>query len=388
MAAATGVLLVAFTQGTGIAGAATVPTPKPTGGAATNFKFSVEPYATPGSQQRSYLAYQLQPGHHLLDQIVVLNKSSAPESFLVYPEDATNIPGTGGFGYQSRAQMHNTAIGLWVTVGTGSLTVPPGKEVVITFELAVPADAVPGDHVGAVVVEELHSPAPLKSHVGLSEVLRIAVPMYVHVVGPLHPGLTIESVRVVHQSPIFPYLQSARVAVQIELVNTGDDIVDPKSVAMSITGMIGGTIHSYTVHQTGAAQSKANPLPVQMLPGAKLSLTEVWAGIPPFDPLTAHVTATGTDPTTGLAVTTSGSKVFWYFPWVLVLIVVALIALFVLWRRRRRSRMDRQETEGNGPRVRSPQPVPGGTAGAGPAPRSPQPVPGGTPGTGSLRMET
>ena len=393
MAAAIGVLLVPFAQGTGTAGAATVPAPKAAGGANTNFQFSAEPYAAPGSQQRSYLAYELQPGHHLLDQVVILNKSAAPESFLVYPEDATNIPGTGGFGYQSRAKMHNTAIGLWVTVGNGSLTVPPGKEVVVTFELAVPADATPGDHVGAVVVEELHSPGQQHSRFGLTEVLRIAVPMYLHVVGPVHPGLTIESVKVIHQSPIFPYLQSTKVAVQVELVNTGDDIVDPKSVAMSITGLIGGTVHSYTVHQTGAAQSKSNPLPIQMLPGARLSLTELWSGVPPFDPLTVHVAAKGIDPTTGLAVTTAGSKLFWYFPWLLVLIVVILVVLYVLWRRRRRARLEGQANQGSGPvasgsAVPSPRPVPGGTPAGTPVPRSPQPVPGGAPGAGALRTGT
>jgi len=367
MTAVVGALLAVGVGGAGVAGAEVGPAPQASGGANTNFQFSVEPYSAPGSQPRSYLSYQLQPGHHLLDQIVVLNKSSATESFLVYPEDATNIPGTGGFGYQSRAQMHNTAIGLWVTVGNSSLTIPPGKEVVLTFELAVPADAPPGDHVGAVVVEELHTPAQQQRRVGLNTVLRIAVPMYVHVVGPVHPGLTIESVGVVHRSPIIPYLQSATTAVRIELVNTGDDIIDPKSVAVSITGLIGGTIHSYTVHQTGAAQSKANPLPQQMLPGARLALTEVWGNIPPFDPLTAHVEATGVDPTTGLPVSTSASAGFWYFPWVLVLLVLILIALFVRWRRRRARARERGE-RGHGPTIRSEQPPPGGTA--------PQAVPG------------
>jgi hypothetical protein len=369
VAAAAGVLLVAGSQGTIPAGAAGAPAPQASGGANTDFQFSAEPYAAPGSQQRSYLSYQLQPGHHLLDQIVVLNKSSAPESFLVYPEDATIIPGTGGFGFQSRAQMHNTAIGVWVTVGNTSLTIPPGKEVVVTFELAVPADAPPGDHVGAVVVEELHPPASQQSRVGINTVLRIAVPMYVHVVGPVHPALTIESITVAHRSPIVPYLQQAITAVRVELVNTGNDIIDPKTLTVSITGLIGGTIHSYTVHQTGAAQSKANPLPIQMLPGARLALTEVWGNIPPFDPLTAHAVATGTDPTTGLPVTTAASTLFWYFPWVLVLIVIALVVLFVLWRRRRR----RARAEAQGPGPSAPSAVP-----------SPSPA---TQGSGALRAE-
>jgi hypothetical protein len=301
------------------------------------YQFSVEPYAAAGSQQRADFAYQLLPGHRILDQFVVANSSQTAESFLVYGEDATNNSQTGAFGFEERSKMHNTRVGRWLAVGTNLLNVPAGKEVVDTFQLSIPATAPPGDHVGAVIVEELKGPAQRQKPTSVNVVLRIGVPVYVRVVGKPHPGLTIESLKVFHQSPVIPYVGNSKVAVQFDLVNTGNDILDPTSATVSITGLLSGTLHTYTVHQKGATQSRANPLPLQMLPGAKLTLTEEWSGIPPFDPLTAHVSVTSTDPSTALHVSTTASTSFWYFPWILVLIVLVLIAgIIVLIRRRRR----------------------------------------------------
>ncbi len=321
----------------GPAATAAVPATAPQGtGASTDFQFSAEPFAAPGAQQRSYFSYQLQPGHRILDQVVVLNKSSAPESFVVYPEDATNVPNTGGYAYQARNKMHNTTVGLWVTVGNSSFTVPAGDQVVVTFQLAVPANAPPGDHVGAVVVEEQHG-AQAQNPVGVNLVLRFAVPLFVHVVGPLHPAMTVENLTVFHQSPLFPYLSgSAKVAVRFDVVNTGNDILNPDTVTVSITGLLSGTLHTFTLKQSGLGPTKTNPLPVQMLPGARLQLTELWQGLPPFDPLTAHVSVRATDPNSNLPVSTSASELFWYFPWLPVLIVLAIVAalLYRRWRRR------------------------------------------------------
>ena len=305
----------------------------------SGFQFSAEPYSTNAAQQRSDYTYELLAGHQLLDQFVVKNPSTSAESFLVYGEDATNVPATGGYAFQQRSQMHNTAVGLWLNIGTPHFTVPPGKEVVATFQLSIPANASPGDHVGGVVVEEVKTPADQTSPVGVNVVLRRVIPTYVRVVGKSFPQLTIEKLSVFHQSPAFPFLNRSKVAVRFNLVNTGNEIVDPRSVTVSITGQLSGTIHKFIVRQTGAQQSRANPLPLQMLPGATLTLTEVWSGIPPFDPLSGHVSATALDPGTALSISTAASTPFWYFPWIVVLLflllVAAVIAVVVIRRRRK-----------------------------------------------------
>lgn len=305
----------------------------------TGFQFSAEPYTVQNAPQRALFSYDLEAGHQILDQLVVKNVGASSESFVVYGEDATNLPRTGGYGFQQRSQMHNTAVGTWLTVGTPQFTVPPGMELVATFKLAIPANASPGDHVGGVVVEQVKAHPPQTQPVGVNVVLRTVIPMYVHVEGGSFPALTIENLTVFHQSPTFPYLQGSKVAVRFDLVNTGNEIINPKSVTVSIRGQLSGTIHKYTAVQAGERQSGANPLPAQMLPGARLTLTEEWSGIPPFDPLSGHVSASAIDPGTTRAITTAASTPFWYFPWILVLLFLALvasvIALIVVRRRRR-----------------------------------------------------
>ncbi len=360
---AAGLMAAGLSMGVALSPVAAAPQLTSSGAApAPAFKFSAEPYAASGTQQRADFSYQLQAGHQVLDQVVVKNTSGAAESFLLYGEDATNVPRTGSFAFEQRSQMQNTTVGLWLTLGVTHLTVPTGKEAVVTFQLSIPANAPPGDHVGGVVVEELKTPAQQQHPVGVNVVLRRVIPMYVRVAGDSHPGLTIEKLTVAHESPAFPYLDGPKVAVSIVLVNTGNDILDPQSVTVSITGGLSGTIHKYTVHQTGAAQSRANPLPLQMLPGARLALTEEWSGIPPFDPLTGHVSATAIDSSTTLHISAAASTSFWYFPWIAVLIGLAIvggvIALIVIRRRRRGRASGANRGDGGDSGSGAPRPVP------------------------------
>lgn len=330
-AALTALIIGGFPAAAGLASAAQSPGP--------GFQFSAEPYSSNGAQQRPNFIYELQAGHHILDQFVIKNPSTSPESFLVYGEDATNLPRTGGYAFQQRSQMHNTTVGVWLTVGVSHITVAAGTEVVGTFQLSIPANASPGDHVGGIVVEQVKAPVQPPNAGGVNVVLRRVIPMYVRVVGTSFPQLTIEKLTVFHQSPAVPFVSKAKVAVRFDLVNTGNEIVDPQSIMVSISGRLSGTIHRFIVHQTGAQQSKANPLPLQMLPGATLTLTEEWSGIPPFDPLAAHVSATAIDPSTGQKFSTAASTPFWYFPWIAVLtvllLIVAEVALIVVKRRRK-----------------------------------------------------
>jgi hypothetical protein len=324
--------LLGVTFDSSVAGAATAPPARESG-----YQFSVEPFAATGSQQRSDFSYELQPSHSVLDQLVILNNSPTSESFIVYPEDAVNVSGTGGIGFQQQSQVHNTTVGKWLTIGQTQFSIPSGKEAVDTFQLSIPANAQPGDHVGGVIVQQVNPAVQPKSKEGLNLLLRIAVPVYVRVVGPVHPSMTIQSLTVFHDSPLIPYVSGAtRVAVRFTLVNTGNVIINPQTATVSITALIGGTLHSYTVRNATGAESKKNPLPARLLPGGQLTLTELWSGIPPFDPLTAHVSATAKYPGGRVPVVVASSSTFWYFPWLLVLIVVVLIVGYIVWRRRRR----------------------------------------------------
>jgi len=379
VAAVAAVVLVVLGAASPPAGAGSLPVKSKTAtsgsSSAPNFEFSAEPYSAPGTQQRSQFSYGLLPGHSVIDQFVVVNSSTTAQTFEVYPEDATNIPGSGGFGFQQQGDIHNVAVGKWITVGTKTFSVPPSQSVVDTFQLTVPNSAAPGDHVGAIVVQEVKNASERRSGTGVNVVLRIAVPVFVRVVGPIHASLTISNVTVFHATPLIPGIGNSKVAVRFTVVNSGNAIVDPKSATVSITGFIGGTIHSYTVHQSTGAQtaSTKHPLPAQMLPGGKLTLTELWNGLPPFDPMTAHVTVHAIQPVGGLPTSATATASFLYFPWLVVVIVVLLIAAFIWWRRRRRQRRIKAARGRHSratPAVRSAAPAPAPPEPA-PAPRAP-----------------
>jgi hypothetical protein len=312
--------LVAAGSLPGAAGAA----PSATANANTDFGFSAEPTSATVAQPRPYFVYELIPGQTLLDQITVLNKTNEPETFIVYPEDATNIVGSGGFGFQDQDRMHNKLVGTWITMGHFSFTAAPQTAVVDTFQLTVPSNAPPGDDVGGIVVQESHPNQTQQSKFGVNEILRFAVRMYIHVVGSIQSGLTITDVSVGHTSPVIPYVTGSGTAfVHYTVVNSGNEILNPKSVTVSVTGRLGGTMATKTV--TG------QPLPAQMLPGGELSLIQPLTGIAPLEPLTAHVVVTAIDPTTNLPITVKRTALFWFIPWwfflVLVLVVAGLIGL-------------------------------------------------------------
>jgi hypothetical protein len=327
-------------------------TPAPSN-AASNFQFSVQPYSASGTQPRSEFSYDLQPGHSILDRVVILNTSKSPETFVAYPEDATSLA-NGGFGFQQQDRIHNVAVGTWLTIGQTQFTVPTGKQAVDTFELSIPANAPPGDHVGAIVVQQVHATPSPNAKEGVNLVLRFAVPVYVRVVGPIHPSLTVSNVSVFHESPNFPVISKPNIAVRFTVVNSGNVIMSPTSATVSISALIGGTVHTYTVHRTSGTQSRTNPLPAQILPGGRFTLTELWSGMPPYDPLTAHVSVKGTDPESPLPyMAAASSSTVWWFPWIPVVIVLGLIAGFILWRRWRRRRQ-----RGDGPAGATPDDAP------------------------------
>src|SRR5262249_11334581 len=61
---------------------------------------------------------------------------------------------TSGVVYRAQADPR-TDVGAWITVNAQHLTLDPGQSQTITFTLAVPASARPGQHVGGIVAENL-----------------------------------------------------------------------------------------------------------------------------------------------------------------------------------------------------------------------------------------
>ncbi|MYT27211.1 hypothetical protein GTW69_44315 [Streptomyces sp. SID7760] len=185
------------------------------------------------------------------------------------------------------------------------MRIPPRTRAVVPFTVTLPPASPPGDHPAAVIASEDGREAGVRIH------LRVG--------GPTLAALTVEDVSVRGEG--------ARAVVAYTLVNRGNVALVPE-LALRAEGLFGEV--------PGRA---ARPLPVELLPGQRVSLTEPWPGAPVLDAvdLTLTVTAPGAAPATARASA-------WFAPWgiaarigawLLGLGGVGLAALLLVRKRRR-----------------------------------------------------
>jgi len=113
-----------------------------------------------GTGRQDY-RYTLNPGGQAEDGLTLTNASAAPLQLTLRADGLT-----------------------WLTFDQGAVTVPAGGSIDVPFTVALPKDAAPGDHVGAVVAEAAGT--------------RAALPVSLRVGGPLKPSLAVEDVHVDH----------------------------------------------------------------------------------------------------------------------------------------------------------------------------------------------
>jgi hypothetical protein len=107
-----------------------------------------------------------------------------------------------------------TDVGAWGSVDQPELVVPAQGSAIVSFTLRAPADADPGDHVGAFVVES----APVEVEgAGVGLVKRVATRLYATIPGAATQDITIESVDLTTDSWFFP----REITANITLRNTG-----------------------------------------------------------------------------------------------------------------------------------------------------------------------
>lgn len=189
----------------------------------------------------------------------------------------------------------------WLALASAEVRIPPRTRADVPFAVTVPAGAAPGDH-----------PAALVASGGGREA---GVRVQVRVAGPVLPALTVEDVRV----------DKGRSLIRYALVNRGNTTLDP-SLAVYADGVFGQPL-----------RRPARPLPVELLPGQRVELTEPWRHPPALDRVEVRLTVTAAGAARSEA---TASAVF--VPWgpVAGAGCVAAGAGTALWIRRRRRRAD------------------------------------------------
>ncbi|MEU4168732.1 hypothetical protein AB0F46_17885 [Streptomyces sp. NPDC026665] len=268
--------------------------------------WSVVPAAGGAADGRPSVYAEGTPGTVLQDAVSVLNPGARPVTVRLRGADADNTA-DGAFTVRERA----ADAGAWIAFAghTGgrrtavrelSVRVPGHTRADVPFSIGVPAGAAPGDHPGAIVA----------SGGGRTSAVRVQL----RVPGPALSALTVEHVRV------------GGGRISYELVNRGTTVLAPR-LAVRADGVFGALL-----------DRGPRALPVELLPGRRVTLHEPWTGPPALDAAQVRLTVTAAD---GVRATASAKVRF--VPWGAVAGVsgalVALTAALSVVRHRRRAGM-------------------------------------------------
>jgi hypothetical protein len=118
-------------------------------------QFSLRPvtYNPNNPTTASYFIFNPQLGATVQSQVRVTNTGTVRGSVALYPVDATTGQSSGVVYLSHQDPRKDT--GAWMTIGTSQLTLNPSQSQVVSFSVAVPKDASPGQHVGGIVAENL-----------------------------------------------------------------------------------------------------------------------------------------------------------------------------------------------------------------------------------------
>lgn len=212
---------------------------------------------------RPSLSYDLDPGATITDSVTLYNYGNVPLTFRVYATDAFNNS-VGQFDLLPGSD-EPTDVGSWITMPVEYVDVPPRKQAVIPIVLKVPADATPGDHVGAILASsDAKGAGPDGATVALDR--RTGTRLYVRVAGDLVPELAIESVKTSYKPSLNPLSGTATVTYRIQ--NRGNVRLGG-SYQLSISGPFG----------VAKKRIPASDL-VELLPGEGVTLTAEFDGVP------------------------------------------------------------------------------------------------------------
>lgn len=242
--------------------------------------WTAEPAAGAAVGARPYFYLAGAPGTVLEDRLALANTTDQERTITLRGADAYNTadgalavrpaaPRTGATGA--------TGAGSWISFGAAAtVKVPPRTRAVVPFTLTVPPASPPGDHPAAVIATEGGHEAGVRVH------LRVG--------GPTLAALTVEDVAVRGRGPA--------AVIAYTLVNRGNVALAPelRIRAEALTGEV-------------SDPPRGRTLPVELLPGQRVELTEPWPGAPAFDRV--RVTLTVTAPGGARAVAT-GSR--WLVP--------------------------------------------------------------------------
>jgi hypothetical protein len=297
-------------------------------------RWAVEPATAtapiPGQSTFNYT--NIKPGATITDHVAIFNYSQQAASFEIYGTDATGTTASGELLLMPGPEKPKD-IGSWVSFPHTtrlSVIIPGDRGVIEPFTIAVPRQATPGDHTGAIAAAVSTEVATAKGQLVTKEV-RIAIPLEMRVFGPLQAGMRVESISAGFRNNLNP-VGDGSATVSFVVLNTGN-IRLAGSQSVSVTGPF------------GVKATVPGKLLATVLPGDSVEFTTTVHGLYPAGPLTAHVRVSPGAPPGAAALATplamvTGTASLFAVPWavlvVLILLVGGAVGLWQLLRYRQR----------------------------------------------------
>ena len=170
---------------------------------------------------KSFFVFNSHPGGVIHSQVRVTNMGTASGVVTLAPVDATTGQTSGTVFLSGEIAQH--AVGSWMTLATSRLTLNPGQSQVVPFQVFVPHDAEPGQHVGGISAASISVNNTQSTSKTTSVQLNIRN-VYVIAVQINLPGSTVESLSITGiQSGGYHGYQS----VIIGLSNSGNVMLKP-----------------------------------------------------------------------------------------------------------------------------------------------------------------
>lgn len=274
---------------------------------------------------RSRFTYTADPGQSVTDRVLVGNTGTARQDFTVYATDAYNGD-DGGFALLATAETP-TAVGAWLRFDDGSdratFSLEPNEVRLLTFTIAFPADATPGDHVGGLVASVVEPGQQVTVD------RRVATTISARVSGELQPQLSISSYDASYEGDWWnPFAGDVRLRYTV---------TNPGNVALA-ANLTSGVSTWFGLPATGM---QGGSIPV-LLPGSTatyeftLSGAGQWLFLNPRTVLSPFVDSP--DASQQVSVTpVSRDAIAFAVPWTLLILLAVAAGVFFLlrWRRRR-----------------------------------------------------
>ncbi|MFD6231004.1 hypothetical protein ACFWFZ_29695 [Streptomyces sp. NPDC060232] len=217
------------------------------------------------------------PAAVLEDRLALTNTTDQERTVTLRGADAYNTADGALAARPATSAGAPGGAGSWFSFGAGAtVKIPPRTRAVVPFTVTVPPASPPGDHPAAVIAAEAGREVGVRVHLRVS--------------GPALAALTVEDVAVRGRG--------AAAVVAYTLVNRGNVALAPE-LDIRADGVFG------EVPGRGP-----RTVPVELLPGQRVELTEPWPGAPALDRV--RVTVTVTAPGGARAAAAASA---WFVPW-------------------------------------------------------------------------